>query len=114
MQNQNNNIWWGPPRKFSEKLRERKISWLELFFDLVYAIVISRATRQLATNTTAEGILDYAYLFVLIFWGWYNGSQYHDVHGSEGIRTRLTTLWQIMIVAALAVTLNSSADKIVS
>ena len=114
MQNHNYNIWWGPPRKFTERLRERKISWLELFFDLVYAIVISRTTHGLAVDTTPAGMLDYAYLIVIIFWGWYNGSQYHDLHGSGGIRTRFMTLWQMMIVAALAVTLNSPADKILS
>ncbi len=27
--------WWGPPKNFSERKNERKISWLELFYDLV-------------------------------------------------------------------------------
>ena len=107
------NIWWGPPRKFSNHIEERKISWLELFFDLVYAIVISRTTHWLAVNNTAGGILDYAYLIIIVFWGWYNGSQYYDLHGTPGIRTRLMTLWQMMAVAALAVTLYSPSDKAV-
>lgn len=102
-----NSIWWGPPKKFSTKFEERKISWLELFYDLVYAIVISRTTHLLAINPNALGILDYSYLFAIIFWGWVNGSLYHDLHGSQGIRTRLMTLWQMMAVAALAVTLSS-------
>jgi len=107
------NIWWGPPRKFSNQFEERKISWLELFFDLVYAIVISRTTHWLAVNNTTGGILDYAYLIIIVFWGWYNGSQYYDIHGTPGIRTRLMTLWQMMAVAALAVTLYSTSDKAV-
>ena len=107
------NIWWGPPRKFSNHFEERKISWLELFFDLVYAIVISRTTHWLAVNNTPGGILDYAYLIIIVFWGWYNGSQYYDLHGTPGIRTRLMTLWQMMAVAALAVTLYSPSDKAV-
>ena len=109
MQNRHHSIWWGPPRKFSNRLQDRKISWLELFFDLVYAVVISKTTRGLAVNTTAQGITDYAYFIIIIFWGWYNGSQYHDLHGTTGIRTRLITLWQMMIVAGLAVTFNSPA-----
>src|SRR5579863_8792365 len=109
----NYNIWWGPPRKFSSHFEERKISWLELFFDLVYAIVISRTTHWLAVNNTPGGILDYAYLIIIVFWGWYNGSQYYDIHGTPGIRTRLMTLWQMMAVAALAVTLYSPSDKAV-
>ncbi len=108
------NIWWGPPRKFSNQFEERKISWLELFFDLVYAVVISRTTHWLAVNNTPGGILDYAYLIIIVFWGWYNGSQYYDMHGTPGIRTRLMTLWQMVAVAALAVTLYSPSDQAVS
>lgn len=104
------NIWWGPPKKFSTIIEERKISWLELFYDLVYVIVISRTTHHLAMNPGVDGIVDYFLLFIMIFWGWYNGSMYHDLHGSTGIRTRFMTLWQMLAVAALAVTLNISKD----
>ena len=100
------NIWWGPPKNFSTDFKERKISWLELFYDLVYVIVISRTTRHLLTNPGVVGILDYLLFFFMIFWGWMNGSMYHDLHGSQGIRTRFMTLWQMMAVAALAVTMS--------
>jgi len=98
--------WWGPPRKFDPHFEERRISWLELFYDLVYVIAISRITHHLALHMNMEGFLQYACLFVLIFWGWLNGSLYYDIHGSEGLRTRLMTLWQVMIIAALAVTID--------
>ena len=106
-----NRIWWGAPRKFSTSLAERKISWLELFYDLVYVIVISRTTQRLVQHPTLTGLGEYIYLFALIFWGWLNGSQYYDLHGSPGIRTRFMTLWQMIAVAALAVSLDSPADK---
>ncbi len=107
------NIWWGPPRKFSVQSEQRKISWLELFYDLVYVIVISAATHYLARNPGWLGFVDYMYLFIMIYWGWVNGSLYHDLHGSPGIRTRFMTLWQMMAVAALAVAMNSPGDKII-
>lgn len=106
-------IWWGPPRKFSREFEERKISWLELFYDLVYVIAISRATHHLAEHPDATGLIDYAYLFIMIYWGWVNGSLYHDIHGSPGIRTRIMTLWQMMAVAALVVCLNGSGEQMV-
>jgi len=98
--------WWGPPRKFDPHFEERRISWLELFYDLVYVIAISRITHHLAMHMSPEGFLQYACLFILIFWGWLNGSLYYDIHGSQGLRTRLMTLWQVMIIAALAVTID--------
>jgi low temperature requirement protein LtrA len=106
-----NNIWWGPPKKFSTLFEERKISWLELFYDLVYVLVISRLTNQLAADHSWSGILDYSYLFTITFWGWYNGSMHHDLHGTPGIRTRFMTLWQMMAVGALAVTLDSPPEQ---
>ena len=114
MSKQNYNIWWGPPKKFSTHIAERKISWLELFYDLVYVIVISKITHYLAEHPSASGLLDYGYLFAMTFWGWYNGSMHHDVHGSPGIRTRFMTLWQMMAVGALAVCLDSPSESILN
>lgn len=109
MKRENINLWWGPPKKFSTQFEERKISWLELFYDLVYVIAISKITHYLSEHLDFSGFLDYTYLFIMIFWGWLNGSLHHDMHGSAGMRTNLMTLWQIGIVAALVVTLPSAA-----
>lgn len=105
------NTWWGAPKKFDPNFQERRISWLELFYDLVYVIAISRITHHLSAHLTLEGFLEYTSLFMLIFWGWLNGSLYHDIHGNAGLRTRLMTLWQVMIIAALAVTIEQSPEK---
>ncbi|MCB0687860.1 MAG: low temperature requirement protein A [Saprospiraceae bacterium] len=105
--------WWGPPREFTLENPERKVSWLELFYDLVYVIAISRITHHLAAHFSLSSFLEYIYLFTMVYWGWLNGSLYYDLHGSEGLRTRLMTLWQIMIVAALAITLESDPNHLV-
>jgi low temperature requirement protein LtrA len=75
----------------------------------VYVIAISKITHHLSEHLDFSGFLDYTYLFIMIFWGWLNGSLHHDMHGSAGMRTNLMTLWQIGIVAALVVTLPSAA-----
>ncbi|HEX5169936.1 MAG TPA: low temperature requirement protein A [Cyclobacteriaceae bacterium] len=103
--------WWGPPKKFDTHLKERRVSWLELFYDLVYVIAIARITHHLAQDVTVNGFFEYVCLFALIFWGWLNGSLYYDLHGNEGLRTRLMTLWQMMIIAALTITIDQSGDK---
>jgi len=103
--------WWGPPKKFDRDIKERRISWLELFYDLVYVIAIARITHHLSQHISISGFLEYASLFILIFWGWLNGSLYHDLHGNEGLRTRLMTLWQMMIIAALAITIDHPTGK---
>ena len=102
----NSRQWWGAPRKFDEDYGERRVSWLELFYDLVYVIAIARVTHHLAAHISVDAFMEYAFLFVMIFWGWLNGSLYHDIHGNEGLRTRLLTLWQMMIIAAFAITID--------
>ncbi|HQW83511.1 MAG TPA: low temperature requirement protein A [Ferruginibacter sp.] len=101
--------WWGAPKKIAAEKVERKISWLELFYDLVYVIAISTITHKVATHFTINALLDYFFFFVIIYWGWLNGSLYHDLHGSEGLRTKLLTLWQMTIVAALVITLHDNS-----
>src|SRR5213595_469902 len=65
--------WWGAPRKFDPHFEKRSISWLELFYDLVYVIAISRITHHLAMHMSVDGFWQYACLFILVFWGWLNG-----------------------------------------
>lgn len=113
MPSERTNIWWGPPKKFTTAITERKISWLELFYDLVYVIAISRITHYMAAHPGMNSIINYIYLFAIVFWGWSNGSMYHDLHGSPGIRTRFMTLWQMIIVAALCVALGSPVDSFI-
>ena len=105
-----NSLWWGPPKKFSVDIQQRKISWLELFYDLVYVIAFSRITQHFATHCNFEGLVYYVYLFGMIWWGWINGSMYYDLHGTPGMRTNFTTLWQMLVVAALAVVINLDHD----
>jgi len=107
----NTPAWWGAPRKFDNRPEDRRVSWLELFYDLVYVIAIARITHHLSAHFSFEAFLEYISLFLIIFWGWLNGSLYHDIHGNEGLRTRLMTLWQMMIIAALAITINQPTGK---
>lgn len=102
------NQWWGAPENFSERKNVRKISWLELFYDLVYVAVIGQLTYQVAANPTWETLGFSFLLFCLIFWSWVNGSQYYDLHGSDSIRTRLLTFWQMLAVAAVAITIGDA------
>jgi len=102
--------WWGPPKNFADRKNERKISWLELFYDLVYVAAIGQLTHRIAVSPT-WGTVGYSFLlFCMIFWSWVNGSEYYDLHGGDGIRTRLLTFWQMLGVAAVAITMPDVFD----
>ena len=104
------NLWWGAPRNFDERKNERKISWLELFYDLVYVAAIAQLTHHLSSHLTWTIAAFSFLLFSLLFWSWVNGSQYYDLHGSDSIRTRLLTFFQMLAVAAVAITIPDTYE----
>ena len=95
--------WWQPPRKAGEREEERRVTYLELFYDLVYVVIISELAHSLATNVTFAGAAGFAFLFIIVWWAWFNGATYHDYHGNNDIRTRVFTFLQMFTVAAMAV-----------
>lgn len=86
------------------------MSFLELFYDLVYVAVISRAAHHLAEHVTARGAVEFAIVFGLIWTAWVNGSLYLELHGREDGRTRLTVFLQMAVLALLAVFTADAAD----
>jgi low temperature requirement protein LtrA len=84
------NSWWGAPKNFDDRKYERKISWLELFYDLVYVAAISQLTHHIAAHPSLHTVLLSFLLFSMVFWSWVNGSQYYDLHGPDSIRTRVS------------------------
>jgi low temperature requirement protein LtrA len=49
-------------------------------------------------------------LFSLVFWSWTNGSQYYDLHGNDGIRTRVFTFLQMLSIVSVAITIPSAFE----
>ena len=108
MINREKSLWWGPPKDFATRPDERKVSWLELFYDLAYVAAISRITNYIAMHPQWNHLPIALLFFGLILWSWVNGSQYYDLHGNEGIRTRLLTFWQMLAIGAVCITLPSA------
>ncbi len=96
-------IWWQPPRNISEREGERSVTFLELFYDLVYVILIAELAHSLSKHVNVAGVLGFAFLFVIVWVAWLNGTMYHELHGNNDIRTRIFTFLQMFTVAAMAV-----------
>jgi low temperature requirement protein LtrA len=54
----------------SEAEEERRTSYLELFFDLVFVFAITQVTLLLLSNTSAAGFARAALVLALIWWAW--------------------------------------------
>jgi low temperature requirement protein LtrA len=81
----------------------REVSFLELFYDLVYVVVIGQAAHHLAEHVDWEGVRDFIIVFGLIWLAWFNGTFWHELHGREDGRSRLNIFAQMGLIALLAV-----------
>lgn len=95
--------WWQPPRRAGDRIEHRQVTFLELFYDLVYVAVIAELSHSLSSHIGWAGLGGFAFLFVIVWWAWLNGSLYHDIHGNNDIRTRVFTFLQMITVVAMAV-----------
>jgi low temperature requirement protein LtrA len=95
--------FWRPPRAHGETLVDRRVSPLELLYDLVYVTVIAQAGNHLVANLSANGLFEFAVVFSLTWIAWANGSLYLELHGRLDGRTRTYFFLQIGILAILAV-----------
>jgi len=92
-----------PPRPHGAILKDRTVSNLELFYDLVYVAVISQASHHLTEHISPQGFAEFAIVFGMIWFAWFNGSLYIELHGREDGRTRLSVFVQMGVLALLAV-----------
>ena len=99
-----------PPRPHGEVIEDRTVSFIELFFDLVYVVLIGQIAHTLAEDVSWSGVLDFVVVFGLIWIGWFNGAQFHELHGREDGRNRSFIFLQMGILTVLAVFAGHAAS----
>jgi low temperature requirement protein LtrA len=100
-----------PPRLSPPSLRtadghdrdERRASWLELFFDLVFAGAVGQLAGALQEHPALGSLARFVMLFTPIWWLWVQLTFYADRHESEDAAHRLAFLTAILLCVGLAV-----------
>src|SRR3954465_7805071 len=84
------------PRRQSPRIRvldeqpgERRATWLELFFDLVYVVAIAALAGVLPADPDWGGALRFAGLSVPVIWTWMNFIYYADQFDTDDVPYRL-------------------------
>jgi low temperature requirement protein LtrA len=91
-----------PDPPSSEEQRER-ISWLELFFDLIAVAAVAVLTEGLREDATATGAGMFLVLFTAIWLAWITVVLYANVAGEKtGVRTVLIAMVLFAIMAGAA------------
>jgi low temperature requirement protein LtrA len=103
--------FWRPPRPHGDTIVDRRVSPLELLYDLVYVAVISQLGRDLAAEVSLTRLASFVVAFSLIWIAWTNGSLYLELHGRPDGRTRTFVFVQMGILAFLAVFASSAGGQ---
>jgi low temperature requirement protein LtrA len=95
--------WWQIPRLHTEHEGRRKVTWLELFYDLVFAVVISQLAQTLTGDVPASNIWKYALLFIPAWFVWISMTIYNERFETEGLEIRFFFFLKMFPVIGLAV-----------
>ena len=96
---------WRQPRLriTSQDDRESHASWTELFFDLVFAVVVSVLSQSLKQNLSLAGVFEFVALFVPCWWIWVLFTFYIDRYDGDDVLHRLFILSGMLTIIFLAI-----------
>lgn len=89
----------------------RKVTWLELFFDLAFVAAVAKVGAPLADDYSFAGLCRYAFLFFLIWWAWSGHSTFATRFDTDDAIQRTLALVQIFVVAVMAVNAKDGLDS---
>jgi low temperature requirement protein LtrA len=87
---------------------DRRATWLELFFDLVFVVAISGLAHVLHDHLTWSGIIDFAALFIPIWWLWIDFSYYADQFDVDRGPYRIIMLGVMFGIVVLSITIPNA------
>ncbi len=97
------NNYWRRPRTVHDSIQDRRVTFLELFYDLVFVAYIAQLTSQLAHGYGIEALIMFVFAFLIGWWAWFNGSFYHGIHGNDDVRSRVYIFIQMFFVIGMIV-----------
>ncbi|SFR94526.1 Low temperature requirement protein LtrA [Halomicrobium zhouii] len=93
---------------YAETERPRHATWLELFFDLVYIVAIAELGAFLREGLSLVAILEYASLFVLVWWTWVGFSYYADIFDTDDLFSQLALILVMFGVIIMSQTISQA------
>jgi low temperature requirement protein LtrA len=105
-------IWRRPQlRRDDETRAEFRPTWLELFFDLVFVVVVAELAHTLVKASGWGDIGRFLLLFVPAWWIWIGATYYNDRFGGDDVSHRLFLLLLMLPVAGLALTVSDATGE---
>ena len=87
---------------------ERKVTWLELFFDLVFVAAVAQVAEPLREHYTLAELARFSPLFLLVWWAWTGRAVFSTRFESDDLVQRGLTMVEIFAVAVMAANARDS------
>jgi low temperature requirement protein LtrA len=102
-----------PPRlRSGDGLEEgRRVTWMELFFDLIFVAAVAQVGTHLRDDYSPAGLLRFSLLFLLIWWAWLGHTNFSTRFDTDDLVQRALTALQIFLVAVMAINSTGALDS---
>lgn len=98
-----------PPRlRTGTDSGQRHATWLELFYDLVFAVAITELAIGFSAELSVVGFLKFMGLFVPIWWAWVGHTVYATRFDTDDMVHRSLTFALMLAATAMAIQVESS------
>ena len=92
-----------PPRLRTLEDEQRRASYLELFFDLVFVVAIAQLAHELVLDHSLHGFLVFGAVFLPVFIAWQGYTIYADRFDTDDVVFRVVVFLGMLAILALAV-----------
>jgi low temperature requirement protein LtrA len=90
---------------------ERKVTWTELFFDLVFVAAVAQVGAPLAAHFSFGELGRFGVLLLLIWWAWHGYAVYATRFDTDDTVERAATLLQMVAVIFMAANAEQGLDS---
>lgn len=99
------------PHTTAGKGREQKVSWLELFFDLIFVVAFDQLAKRLGDAPTLENVAAFTLMFLAVWWAWVGNALLSARYGNEGRVYRWGTVLELISMTLIAITVRGDLHQ---
>lgn len=90
----------------------KRVSWAELYFDLVFVVAVTRVSALVEHDHTWPGLLRALIVFVPVYWVWVGAAVQSNQQDTERVPVRLRLFAVALAAVFMAVALGSAYDRL--
>lgn len=89
----------------------RRVTWLELFFDLVFVAAVAQVGTRLTMDYSLHALVPYAFLLLIIWWAWCGHALFATRFDFNDAVQRVVTFAQMIAVIFMAANAEDGLDS---